>query len=112
MSKLVEEQSSAIDWLRFVSECKEPWPIDRRHALELLAHIERMEAQLAEAKKLYIDERTEGLFDREQQEEADDAELYFDRMMELAAKQTLAAEERKVSSEVDNECSRTAPRDF
>lgn len=44
MNKLVEEQSSAIDWLRFVSECKEPWPIDRRYALELLAHIERLEA--------------------------------------------------------------------
>jgi len=46
MSKLAEEQSSAIDWLRFVSECKEPWPIDRRYALEILAHIERLEAKV------------------------------------------------------------------
>lgn len=94
---------------RELRELHEGWRLREK---ELLAQIERLEAQLAEAKNLYIDERTEGLFDQEQLEEADDAEKYFDRMMELTAKQTLAAEERKVSSEVDNECCRTPPRSF
>lgn len=64
-----------------------------------LRRIWRLEAQLNEAKNLYVDERTEGLFDREQQEEADDAELYFDRMMELTAQQINKAAQAAADAE-------------
>lgn len=46
----------------------------------------RLQAQLAEAKNLYLHERTEGLTDQEQQEEWDDAEEYFDRMIKAIHK--------------------------
>lgn len=66
--------SNSIDSFRELIKTYErdklPWVhIHLDDGKELLAHIERLEAQLNEAKALYADERTEGLFDREQQEE-------------------------------------------
>ena len=49
---------------------------------------DRLKAQIAEAKTLFLHERTEGLTDQEQREDWDDAEEYFERQMEYAAKKT------------------------
>jgi Mg2+ and Co2+ transporter CorA len=83
MSRLVEELRQQIA----LSEYSGTVRLDLSEARELLAHIERLEAQLAEAKILFLTERTERVPHEEQQEEWDDSEEYFDRMIEQAAKQ-------------------------
>lgn len=83
MSKLVDEFRKRVQIGEQWDEIT--WKIEP--ARELLAHIERLQAQLAEAKTLFLTERTEGLTDQEQQEEWDDAEEYFERQMALTAQQ-------------------------
>jgi len=92
MSKLVKKLRFQLEAGRRMHSQGFYIELSDKDAAELLAHIERLEAQLAEAKSLYLTERTEGLFDQEQQEGWDDAESYFDRMMELTAKQTAEAD--------------------
>ena len=74
-------------WLNEEDAAYQAWNyVHESVAYPLMKDVERLEAQLAEAKNLFLHERTEGLTDQEQQEEWDDAEEYFDRQMEYAAK--------------------------